>query len=173
MITKLYRDLLKTGGTDGKPLVHRAAYHAILRKAFGDAVLVDELIPNNPVDRAKRPKGQLREPGSVWTPAQLRTFLSAFSHLAAYTGARRGELLNLRWSNLDLDGLRITITGSTGVIGGERIEGTTKSGRSRVVTIDEETVIILKAHRKARAADQLLAGEEWHGAKDGYVFATG
>jgi integrase len=27
--------------------------HAILRKAFGDAVLVDELIPNNPVERAK------------------------------------------------------------------------------------------------------------------------
>ena len=40
--------------------------------------------------------------------------------MAAYTGARRGELLNLRWADVDLDAKKITITGSTAVIGGER-----------------------------------------------------
>ncbi|GAA2607714.1 site-specific integrase [Actinomadura fulvescens] len=182
-ITKLYRDLLTSGGEDGKPLgistVTRT--HAILRKAFGDAVLVDELIPSNPVERAKRPKAALGELGRVWSTDQLRTFLAAarrhrlfaFYHLAAYTGARRGELLNLRWSNVDLDGKRITITGSTGVVAGERIEGATKSGRSRVVTIDDETVAVLKEHRKAQAADKLLVGAKWRGGSDGYVFATG
>jgi integrase len=181
-ITKLYRDLIACGGEEGKPLgiatVMRT--HAILRKAFGDAVLVDELIPSNPVERAKRPKGDHVEPGRIWTTVQLRTFLTAirrhrlfaFYHLAAYTGARRGELLNLRWSNLDLDEKRITISGSTGVIAGERIEGTTKSGRSRVVTIDDETVTVLKEHRKSQAADKLLMGKEWRGGQDGYVFAT-
>jgi integrase len=182
-ITKLYRDLLTGGGEAGKPLgiatVSRA--HAILRKAFQDAVLVDELIPSNPVERAKRPRAVLGEPGQVWSTAQLRTFLTAvrrhrlfaFYHLAAYTGSRRGELLNLRWSNVDLDGKVITITGSTGMIQGQRIEGTTKNGRSRVVSIDDETVIVLKEHRKAQAADKLLVGEKWRGADDGYVFATG
>ena len=78
--------------------------HAVLRKAFRDAVIVDELIASNPVERAKRPRAQAHEPGTVWTVAQLRTFLDtarqhrlfAFFHLAAYTGARRGELLNLQ-----------------------------------------------------------------------------
>lgn len=110
--TRLYRDLLKGGGEDGKPLgistVTRT--HAILRKSFGDAVLVDELIPSNQVERA-RPEAALNEPGSVRMATQLHTFLAAvrwhrlfaFYHLAAYTGARRGELLNLRWSNIDVD----------------------------------------------------------------------
>ncbi|MEW2356409.1 tyrosine-type recombinase/integrase [Spirillospora sp. NPDC029432] len=182
-IAKLYRDLLAAGGEGGKPLgistVSRT--HAILRKAFQDAVLVDELIPSNPVERAKRPKAVLGEPGQVWTTAQLQTFLKAvkphrlyaFYHLAAYSGARRGELLHLRWSNIDFDGKQITITGSTGVINGERIEGATKSGRSRGVSIDEETVAVLREHRKAQAAEKLQVGEKWRGAADGYVFATG
>ena len=72
---------------------------------------------------------QVQEPGTVWTVAQLRAFLDmarqhrlfAFFHVAAYTGARRGELLNLRWHDVDLDGKKITITGSTAVIGGDRV----------------------------------------------------
>jgi integrase len=39
--------------------------------------------------------------------------LFAFFRLAAYTGARRGELLALRWSALDLDAAEVTLRGST------------------------------------------------------------
>jgi integrase len=182
-ITKLYHDLLTSGGQNGGPLsvptvVH---LHAILRKAFGDAVLVDELLPSNPVERAKRPRTPAAAPGTVWTPAQLRTFLAAarqhrlfaFYHVAAYTGARRGELLNLHWSDIDLDGKKITIAGSTGIIDGKRVDGTTKSGRSRVVTIDDDTVSVLREHRKSQVADQLLAGESWRGNDSAHVFTTG
>jgi integrase len=84
----------------------------VLRKAFRDAVTVDQLPSSSSVDRAKRPRREVREPGTVWTTDQLKTFLGAvrehrlfvFFHVAAYTGARRGELLNLRWSDVDLDG---------------------------------------------------------------------
>ena len=50
-ITKLYRDLLTSGGRDGKPLAVPTVthLHAVLRKAFRDAVVVDELIVSNPV----------------------------------------------------------------------------------------------------------------------------
>jgi integrase len=134
-----------------------------------------------PSESQKFPRAIAAAPGTVWTPVQLRTFLVAarqhrlfaFFHVAAYTGARRGELLNLRWPDVDLDGKKITITGSTGIIDGERVDGTTKSGRSRVVTIDDETVSVLKEHRKAQTADQLLAGEEWRGNDGGHVFTTG
>jgi integrase len=155
--------------------------HAILRKAFRDAVIVDELIGSNPVERAKRPRAQAHEPGTVWTIAQLRAFLAtaqqhrlfAFFQVAAYTGARRGELLNLRWKDVDLDGRTITITGSTAVIGGERVNGTTKSGRTRVVSIDDETIAVLRQRKADQAAEQLHAGDSWRGIKDGHVFTTG
>jgi integrase len=181
-ITKLYRDLLKEGGRNGKPLAVATVVHthAILRRAFHDAVIVDQLIDNSPVERAKRPRVQATEPGTVWTPAQLRTFLAvarrhrlfAFFHVAAYTGARRGELLNLRWPDVDLDGKQITITGSAGVVEGERLEGTTKSGRKRIVSIDDETVTVLREHHNAQSADKLAAGKSWRGEKDAHVFAT-
>ena len=182
-ITKLYRDLLTSGGRDGKPLAVTTVthLHAVLRKAFRDAVIVDELIGSNHVERAKRPRVQAHEPVTVWTVAQLRVFLStarqhrlsAFFHVAAYTGARRGELLNLRWADIDLAAKRITITGSTAVIAGERVNGTTKSGRTRVVSIDDETVAVLRQHRSDQAAEQLRVGDSWRGIKDGYVFTTG
>ena len=117
-------------------------------------------------------------PGAVWTIAQLRVFLATaqqhrlftFFHVAAYTGVRRGELLNLRWKDIDLDGKKITITGSTAVIAGERVNGTTKSGRARVVTIDDETVTVLRQRKVDQAAEQLHAGDSWRGTRDGYVF---
>ncbi|WP_235037219.1 site-specific integrase [Actinomadura sp. K4S16] len=110
---------------------------------------------SNPTERAKRPRLHRAEPGKVWTAAQLRAFLltaekhrlSAFFHLAAYTGARRGELLNLRWPDVDLDGASIHIKGSVGFVAG--------------------------AHRKRQFADKLKAGEFWKGAEDGHVFTTG
>lgn len=113
------------------------------------------------------------------TLAQLRAFLDtaehhrlfAFFRLAAYTGARRGELLNLRWRDIDLDAAEIRITGSAAVISGERIEGTTKSGRSRTVSIDSETVQALKDHRKRQAKERLTAGPQWRGT-DSYVFIS-
>jgi integrase len=172
-----------TIGRRGKGLSPRTVeyVHAVLRRAFRDAVEVEQLIASNPVERAKRPRKQAKEPGSVWTPAQLRRFLTevasrhrlhAFFHVAAYTGARRGELLNLRWSDADLGAGEIRITGTASFIDGKRVEGTTKSGRSRVVSIDPETVAVLKAHRQRQIEDRLSAGEEWRGTED-YVFTTG
>jgi hypothetical protein len=63
-ITKLYRDLLTSGGRDGQPLAVATVthLHAVLRKAFHDAVVVDELIGSNPVERAKRPRTRPRSP---------------------------------------------------------------------------------------------------------------
>ncbi|MFF0572917.1 tyrosine-type recombinase/integrase [Streptosporangium saharense] len=181
-VTKLYRDLLARGGRGGKPLAVSTVVHthAILRRAFRDAVEVHEYLSSSPVDKAKRPREDWKEPGMIWTPAQLRTFLSlarshrlfAFFHLAAYTGARRGELLNLRWPDVDLEGKQITIKGSTGVVDGEHVAGTTKSGRTRVVTLDEGTVKVLQAHREAQEAEKLRVGDAWKGKENGHVFTT-
>src|SRR5215472_2392341 len=66
-IGKLYRDLVITGGRDGAGLSPRTVeyVHAVLRKAFRDAVVVDQLLASNPAERAKRPRNVPRERGEV------------------------------------------------------------------------------------------------------------
>jgi len=65
-ITKLYRDLMTSGGQNGAGLSHRTVsyVHAVLRKAFRDAVVVEQLLPSNPSSapsaRARRPPNQAR-----------------------------------------------------------------------------------------------------------------
>jgi len=181
-IGKLYRDLLDGGGRNGRPLSPRTVEHVhrTLRKAFGDAVEIEGVLPTNPVVKAKRPRARAAEPGTLWTTTELRAFLGvaqqhrlgAFYWLAAYTGARRGELLHLRWSHIDLDAAEITITGSTDVIDGERHDGDTKGGRSRVVSIEAETVEVLRHHRKSQAVERLAAGTLWRGGNDQVFIAA-
>jgi len=59
------------------------------------------------------------------------------------------------------------------VIGGERINGTTKSGRTRVIAIDDGTVTVLRQHKTDQSAEQDLAGDYWRGTSNSYVFTTG
>jgi integrase len=59
------------------------------------------------------------------------------------------------------------------VVGGERINGTTKSGRTRVIAIDDGTVAVLRQHKAGQPAEQALAGDYWRGSSDGHVFTTG
>jgi integrase len=108
---------------------------------------------------------------TAWPLVQARP--SGYVTAGGRAGGGRGELLNLQWSAIDLDGKKITVTGSTAVIGGERINGTTKSGRTRVVSIDNATVAVLRQHKADQAADQLRPGDSWRGSKDAHVFTSG
>lgn len=174
-VSAMYRTLLAEGGVDGDPLSTRTVeyVHAVLRKAFNDAVVTEQLLPVNPVERAKRPRHDSRpRRETIWGSEELRAFLGtagehrlfAFYRLAAYSGARRGELLNLRWEDVRLDSPRsIRIRGTVSVVAGRRVEGTTKSGRQRTVSIDAETAEVLRRHRKEQDEDRTVAGDSWVG----------
>ncbi len=173
-INAMNRTLLTSGGTNGKPLSGRTVeyVHVVLRKALRDAVVSDQLLPSNPADRAKRPRKNATTESHVWTADQLAAFLDTASRhrlyalfrLAAFTGARRGELLHLRWSDLDLGTEpTMTVRGSVGIIDHERVEGTTKSGRSRVVSLDARTAAILREHQAAQEQDRARADGSWVG----------
>jgi integrase len=181
VISKLYHDLAEHGGRTGQALSATTIshIHRTLRKALADAVTVEQLLPANPAARSKRPRNTTSEPVQVWTTNQLGAFLAAarphrlfaFYRLAAYTGARRGELLYLRWSAVDLEAAEVTFGGSTAVVRGKRIEGTTKGGRSRTVSLDRDTVTIVREHRRQQAEERLAAGSAWNDTK-GLVFVT-
>lgn len=173
-LTDFYRTLHESGGKGGRPLSPRTVgyVHAVLRKALNDAVLTDQLIPSNPALRAKRPRvdtvPQLRE---IWNADELTTFLgllgqhrlTPFFHLAAFTGMRRGELLYLRWADVHLDGSdpHIVVRGSAVMVGGHRVEGTTKSGRTRTVSIDPGTVAVLRRHARQQRKERAKARGSW------------
>jgi integrase len=87
------------------------------------------------------------------TPEAVRAMLSGASRsvrmactLAAVTGARRGELVGLLWS--DIDGNQLTIQRSLIKVPGQPvIVGPTKTKKSRTITLDNDTLLALAAHR--------------------------
>ena len=170
-LSTLYRGLLDGGGRGGRPLSRGTvdAVHAVLRKAFNDAVTSEQVLESSPVVRAKRPRATKGERGEVWSPADLARFLSfaqshrlyAFFYVAAFTGARRGELLNLSWSDVDLAAGVLRITGSTAVVERQRVVGSTKGGRRRTVSIDDSTVRVLRAYRARQVEEQLVVETDW------------
>ncbi len=81
--------------------------------------------------------------------------------LAVTTGMRLGELLALRWANVDLPNHRLSIRGTL-TRGEDGLAVTeTKSGRARVVLLTAAAVDALHPHRTAQAAERLRAGTAW------------
>lgn len=92
--------------------------------------------------------------------------------IAAYTGARQGELLGLQWPDVDLDKgtLSIRRTLLPPVPSGERF-GPPKTARSRrTVTLPTVAVAALRAHRNRQHEQRLMLGPDY--AAHDLVFAT-
>ena len=98
-----------------------------------------------------------------WNAAELAAFLGwaerssqyyPLWHTLAMTGMRRGELLALRGRDVDLNAATVSVRRSVGIVrnagdAAEVHEGDTKSGKSRVVDLDDD-VAVLKAWRRDR-----------------------
>jgi integrase len=140
-------------------------YHRLLRRALHQAVRW-QLIPRNPCDLVDSPRvtpvemRALDEDGLVALLGAVRgTRLSLPALLAAVTGMRRGELLALRWSDVDLE------TGECRVVRSlqETPDGPsfkapkTNKGR-RVVLLPRLALAALKAHRAIQNEGKLLLG---------------
>jgi integrase len=88
-----------------------------------------------------------------------RPGFGVFVHLAIITGARRGEILALRWSDIDLVAQSVKVERALSFVGGVLHEGPTKNDSSiRAVPIDAVTVAALKAWRRQLAETSLANG---------------
>ena len=157
-IEQFYNSMAEQVGVACKHLAPRTARQAgaILKTALKQAVEVENLITINPASRVKLPKSNSVTP-TPFNFSELKQFLEiARSHrlyfyfrLSAFTGARRGELLALKWA--DFDGKTINLTKNRTSIGNEVIEqNTTKGGNNgqRRVPLDNETIEQFKEHRR-------------------------
>jgi integrase len=88
---------------------------------------------------------------------------------AAYTGARRGEVLATRWADLDLDGGTVTIRESLAQPRSGLAFKRPKNGQVRTIAITSELVAVLRSHKARQAAEQVYLGEKYH--RDDLVFA--
>lgn len=165
-IDAFYRRLLASGGAKGGRLAPATVrrIHGILRRALGQGVKWG-WIGVNPAASATPPK----VPQPDITPPQpdelIRVLLRAgdespelacYLLVAAATGARRSEVVALRWTDIDLSGATVTIRrgivlGSAGLV-----EKDTKTHAARRVALDPQTTAALVDHRQ-QMSDRAVA----------------
>jgi integrase len=152
--------------------------HVLFKAALKQAVRW-RLLPNNPMDAVNRPPGS-RPKRRFWTPEQARTFLNAIQKdrlhglylLVILTGLRRGELLGLRWDDIDWSRSSITVQHSLVFANGKRIEKDsvkTPAGK-RSFTVPKEVLETLRERRTAYELEREVAGERWQ--EKGFVFGS-
>jgi len=106
-----YGAMLKKGLTPQSVRYH----HAVIHKALQTAVKW-ELTKRNVADAVEPPK-KVRTEMQYWTLEEVNRFLDSVQgseyygvfHTALFTGMRRGELLGLKWSDVDLIASEITV----------------------------------------------------------------
>ncbi|MFC5663114.1 tyrosine-type recombinase/integrase [Kitasatospora misakiensis] len=153
-----------------------AYIHSVLKSALEHAVREEE-IPRNVARnvRTGTPRPRRFEP---LTADEARTFLTAaHSHrlhalfeLALRTGLRKGELLGLRWEDLDLDAgtasIRRTLQRTR--TGGLTTLPTKTISSERRIALPGVCVASLRSHRDRQAREKQQAGTQW--VDDGLVF---
>ena len=88
----------------------------------------------------------------------------------ASTGLRRGEVLGLRWVDVDLDTSMMRVSGSLSRTTAGLSRKSTKTGRDRSVALPPVAVKTFKAQRAMQAAERLAAGSAW--IDSGHVFRS-
>lgn len=143
-----------------------------------DGAVRDGLLARNPAAAVKQPAAPRRE-ARFLSVAEVAALLAAADGsryrtplaLIAATGMRKGEVLALRWADVDLDAVTLRIRGTLARVDGALVVSEPKTSKSRrSLPLSAGVVDLLRAHRKAQVAERLHAGTAW--TDTGHVFTT-
>lgn len=170
----VYRSKLEAG-LSARSVLH---LHRVLSKALKQAV-DDGLIPRNAAASVKPPSSR-REEIQPLSREQVRTFLGAVSgdrlealYVVAITaGLRRGELLGLKWEDLDLDAGMLQVRRTLSETGDGRIFEAPKSGKGRSIRLTKRAVTALRSHRKTQLEERISRAKLGLWQENGLVFAS-
>ncbi len=175
-IAGAYGKALTSGRRDGKGGLspNSVLYqHRIIKHALSDAVRWGTLV-KNPADAVDPPKLE-RTAMSTYDMAETATLLDATRDTRLYVpvllgvlcGLRRGEIVALRWRNVDLDGKQISVVEAAEQTVKEVRYKPPKSGRSRTVAISGFVADELRAHRDRQAEELQHLGAQ---QRDAFVY---
>lgn len=170
-IQKAYAESLERGRRGGGPLSPNTVgtHHLVLHSALETAVRW-ELIARNPADAVTPPRKQRKEMQVLDEEGVLDLLSRAKTNryylpfvVGVMTGLRRGEILALRWSDVDLDAGTATVVRSLTEVRGRLVFGQPKSAKGRrTVKLLPDVTSALKRHRAAQAETRLMYGPEYH-----------
>lgn len=151
--------------------------HAVLRRAL---VIAERwgIVARNVAKLVDPPRVPRHEIAPL-TPEQAKVLIEKTAddrHRALWitalaTGLRQGELLALRWEDVDLDEGRLYVRHSLANVGGALVLQEPKTDRSRrSIALPDVVVAALRGHRTRQLMDRLVAGSRW--VDSGHVFAT-
>jgi integrase len=151
--------------------------HAVLRRALVTAERWG-LVSRNVARLVDPPRVRRREITPL-TPEQARRLIEtsvedryrALWITALGTGLRQGELLALRWEDVDLTAGRLWVRHTLANVDGTLTLLEPKTDRSRrLVVLPAPVCVALRAHRTRQKMDRVVAGSHW--VDSGHVFAT-
>jgi len=172
----LYVQLL-TGEARARPVSPATVrrYHAVISAALARAVKW-RWIESNPAALATLPRVEAKRlqvptvdevARLIRAAGELSPVWGMLIKLAVVTGARRGELCALRWTDIDLEAGVLHVRRSLYRVGGQTGEKGTKGGRERSVALDPATAWLLDDWRQWCDARAAKAGVEV--VEDGFI----
>lgn len=167
-LQEYYSQKLENGNLDGKGLSAQSVkhHHRVIHKALKDAVKWQFLARN--VAEAVTPPKVKNVEMKIWNGEQVKKFLKAAREsvyysvyfTAIYTGMRRGEVLGLRWKDVDFDNGEIYVRQALQEV---KKVGLTfkepKSGKSRSITMSPSLKKELKKVYKQNLENKLSFGQ--------------
>lgn len=173
-IQKLYASGLDKGLSPRSVRYH----HVVLHKALQTA-LKWGMVSRNPADGVDVPKAHHPDM-QIWEHHDIVRFLEAAKstpyhhlfHLALFTGMRRGELLALRWSDVDLVIGQLSVNRSLACLNdGTYLFTQPKSARSRrTIALPPSAALSLKDHQERQKLECVMQGMSW--THDALVFSN-
>ena len=171
----LYRERLESGLAPRMVQLVHTTLHKALKQAVNDG-----LILRNVTEAVKAPRPVKKEMQPLH-PVQARALLEAargerleaLYALALTTGMRQGELLGLKWEDVDMEAgtLQVRRTLSTATGGGFNFNPPKTARSRRSIRIPELALSSLKRHRKSQLEERMKLAGLW---KDhDLVFTTG
>ena len=147
--------------------------HVVLRKALGDAERLGLVVRNSAA--AARPPIARRPEFETWSSEQLRTFFEAAKGsrfyavfiVCATTGMRRGEVVGLRWADIDFDAKQLAVVQTITTVNNRLIVSPPKTLRSRrTLFLDVQTLEVLGERRRLQREQRMAAGAAWTKSSD-------
>jgi integrase len=171
----------KRGGKPGTGLSGRTARLTLgrLSAALEAAVLEGKLVRN--VARLVSPPEHTPRERETWSKAEVKKFLAKASRdrlhaawrLSLY-GLRRGEVLGLRWSDIDLRTGTLTVNQSRVLVEYRvRIEEPKSRNGKRTLPLDGELVVALTVLRKRQLDESAIAGAAYRSGLAGLDWYQG